>query len=214
MLDATCDRIGDGAMFCGLLWWAAFGMHSTSLVVATMICLVTSQVISYIKARAEASGLHGDGGLIERPERLIIVLVGAGLSGVPFLHVPWLVHVGDVGARGGQPGHGGAAVAHRAHVAGRDGAAADRPSRRTPASNSVRRASRDQHPGGTDKTDADSRFSLGGQVTDLGLRRGLASGARDAGVRGAQRFRRRSAATRRAAAGPSSCARTWPGCSA
>ncbi len=93
VLDATCDRIGDGAVFCGLLWWAAFGMGSTSLVVATLICLVTSQVISYIKARAEASGLDGGGGLIERPERLIIVLVGAGLSGVWFLHVPWLVHV-------------------------------------------------------------------------------------------------------------------------
>jgi CDP-diacylglycerol--glycerol-3-phosphate 3-phosphatidyltransferase len=93
VLDATCDRISDGAVFCGLLWWAAFGMHSTALVVATMICLVTSQVISYIKARAEANGLKGDGGIIERPERLIIVLVGAGLSGVPFLHVPWLIHV-------------------------------------------------------------------------------------------------------------------------
>jgi phosphatidylinositol phosphate synthase len=92
VLDATCDRLGDGAVFCGLLWWAAFGMKSTSLVVATLICLVTSQVISYIKARAEASGLSGEGGLIERPERLIIVLVGAGLSGVWFLHVPWLVH--------------------------------------------------------------------------------------------------------------------------
>ena len=93
VLDATCDRIGDGAVFCGLMWWAAFGMRSTSLVVATLICLVTSQVISYIKARAEASGLSGEGGLIERPERLVIVLVGAGLSGVWFLHVPWLVHV-------------------------------------------------------------------------------------------------------------------------
>ena len=92
VLDAACDRIADGAIFCGLLWWAAFGLHSTSLVVATLICLVTSQVISYIKARAEASGLSGEGGLIERPERLIIVLVGAGLSGVWFLHVPWLLH--------------------------------------------------------------------------------------------------------------------------
>jgi CDP-diacylglycerol---glycerol-3-phosphate 3-phosphatidyltransferase len=91
VLDATCDRIGDGAIFCGLLWWAAFGMQSTSLVVATAICLVTSQVISYIKARAEASGLSAEGGLIERPERLIIVLVGAGLSGL--FGVPWLLHV-------------------------------------------------------------------------------------------------------------------------
>ena len=41
VLDATCDRICDGAVFCGLLWWAAFGLRSTSLVVALMICLVT-----------------------------------------------------------------------------------------------------------------------------------------------------------------------------
>jgi CDP-diacylglycerol---glycerol-3-phosphate 3-phosphatidyltransferase len=89
VLDATCDRLGDGAVFSGLLWWAAFGLHSASLVVATLICLVTSQVISYIKARAEASGLRGDGGFIERPERLIIVLIGAGFSGL--FHLPWLL---------------------------------------------------------------------------------------------------------------------------
>jgi phosphatidylglycerophosphate synthase len=82
VLDATCDRISDGAIFCGLAWWAAFGAHHTALVVAALICLVTSQVISYIKARAEASGLRGDGGIIERPERLVIALTGAGLSGL------------------------------------------------------------------------------------------------------------------------------------
>jgi CDP-diacylglycerol---glycerol-3-phosphate 3-phosphatidyltransferase len=87
VLDATCDRISDGAVFCGLLWWIAFHMRDRPLVVATLICLVTSQVISYIKARAEASGLRGDGGLIERPERLIIVLVGAGASDWPL--IPW-----------------------------------------------------------------------------------------------------------------------------
>jgi CDP-diacylglycerol--glycerol-3-phosphate 3-phosphatidyltransferase len=89
VLDATCDRISDGAVFCGLTWWAAFGLHSAPLLVATLICLVTSQVISYIKARAEASGLRGDGGFIERPERLIIVLVGAGISDLPVYPQPW-----------------------------------------------------------------------------------------------------------------------------
>ncbi|MGD9621976.1 MAG: phosphatidylinositol phosphate synthase [Mycolicibacterium sp.] len=93
VLDATCDRISDGAVFCGLLWWAAFGRESAELVVATMICLVSSQVISYIKARAEASGLRGDGGLIERPERLVIILVGAAFSDLPFYPVPWLLDV-------------------------------------------------------------------------------------------------------------------------
>ena len=93
VLDATCDRIADGAIFCGLLWWAAFGLHDAPLVVATMICLVTSQVISYIKARAEANGLRGDGGLIERPERLSLVLAGAGLSDLPHFPLPWLLPV-------------------------------------------------------------------------------------------------------------------------
>ncbi|ORW15101.1 CDP-diacylglycerol--inositol 3-phosphatidyltransferase [Mycolicibacter nonchromogenicus] len=93
VLDATCDRISDGAVFCGLAWWAAFGLDDPPLVVATLICLVTSQVISYIKARAEASGLRGDGGYIERPERLIIVLAGAGLSGLPVFPLPWALPV-------------------------------------------------------------------------------------------------------------------------
>ena len=125
VLDATCDRIGDGAIFCGLIWWAAFGLRSTSLVVALMICLVTSQVISYVKARAEASGLSGEGGLIERPERLVIVLTGAGLVGrlVP-AHAVAAVRR-HVGARGGQPDHAGSAFAHRADLAGCDGAAAE-----------------------------------------------------------------------------------------
>ncbi|BCI81891.1 CDP-diacylglycerol--inositol 3-phosphatidyltransferase [Mycolicibacterium sp. TY66] len=103
VLDATCDRIGDGAVFCGLLWWIAFEMHDKPLAVATLICLVTSQVISYIKARAEASGLNADGGFIERPERLIIVLVGAGFSDLPIHPLPlalpiamWLLAVASI----------------------------------------------------------------------------------------------------------------------
>ena len=93
VLDATCDRISEGAVFCGLLWWAVFGLHSTSLAVAILICLVTSQVISYIKARAEASGLNASGGLIERPERLVIALGGAGVSDFPGFPMPTVLPV-------------------------------------------------------------------------------------------------------------------------
>ncbi|MEV0333890.1 phosphatidylinositol phosphate synthase [Nocardia sp. NPDC050717] len=82
VLDATCDRVADGAIFGGLAWWAVYHEHSRSLFAATLVVLVTSQVISYAKARAEASGLSADGGLIERPDRLVIVLVGAGLTGI------------------------------------------------------------------------------------------------------------------------------------
>nr|WP_221247436.1 CDP-alcohol phosphatidyltransferase family protein [Gordonia humi] len=93
VLDATCDRIADGAIFGGLAWWAAVQEPHRLLLIATLICLVTSQVISYAKARAEAAGLNGDGGLIERPDRLIIVLVGAGFTDFPGLHWGWAIHV-------------------------------------------------------------------------------------------------------------------------
>jgi CDP-diacylglycerol--glycerol-3-phosphate 3-phosphatidyltransferase len=86
VLDATCDRVADGALFAGLTWWC-FGVGNDRLLaVAALFCLVSAQVISYIKARAEATGLSADGGMVERAERFIIALVGAGLAGlgVPF----------------------------------------------------------------------------------------------------------------------------------
>ncbi|MGU3433305.1 phosphatidylinositol phosphate synthase [Actinomycetes bacterium M1A6_2h] len=91
VLDATCDRVADGAIFAGLSWWAVYHENNRPLLVATLICLVTSQVISYAKARAEASGLSADGGWIERPDRLVIVLVGAGFTGLGgILGIGWL----------------------------------------------------------------------------------------------------------------------------
>ncbi|MFE3104154.1 phosphatidylinositol phosphate synthase [Nocardia tengchongensis] len=91
VLDATCDRVADGAIFAGLAWWSVYHANSKHLFVATLVVLVTSQVISYAKARAEASGLSADGGLIERPDRLVIVLVGAGLSGIGgHFDIEWL----------------------------------------------------------------------------------------------------------------------------
>ncbi|MFJ4655704.1 phosphatidylinositol phosphate synthase [Nocardia sp. NPDC088792] len=91
VLDASCDRVADGAIFAGLAWWAVYHEHSKHLLFATLVVLITSQVISYIKARAEASGLSADGGLIERPDRLIIVLVGAGFTGIGgYFDINWL----------------------------------------------------------------------------------------------------------------------------
>ncbi|WP_327119270.1 CDP-alcohol phosphatidyltransferase family protein [Nocardia sp. NBC_01730] len=93
VLDATCDRVADGAIFAGLAWWAVFHEQHRPLFFATLVVLVTSQVISYAKARAEASGLSADGGIIERPDRLIIVLVGAGLTGIGgYWDIDWLTY--------------------------------------------------------------------------------------------------------------------------
>ena len=90
MLDSTCDRIADGALFAALTWWALGVGDARVLGVAALLCLVAGQLISYIKARAEGAGLRVVGGLVERAERLILALVGTGLAG---LGVPYALDI-------------------------------------------------------------------------------------------------------------------------
>jgi CDP-diacylglycerol--glycerol-3-phosphate 3-phosphatidyltransferase len=90
VLDSTCDRVADSALFAGLTWWCLGVGEQRSLGIAALLCLVMGQLVSYVKARAEGAGLRADGGLVERAERLIIGLVGTGLHG---LGVPYALHV-------------------------------------------------------------------------------------------------------------------------
>lgn len=90
VLDSTCDRVVDGALFAAITWWCLGVGHDRLLGIAALVCLVAGQLTSYIKARAEGAGLSADGGLVERAERLIIALVGTGLTG---LGVPYAVDV-------------------------------------------------------------------------------------------------------------------------
>jgi CDP-diacylglycerol---glycerol-3-phosphate 3-phosphatidyltransferase len=90
VLDSTCDRIADGVLFAAITCWC-LASGQRALGVAALICLVAGQVISYVKARAEGAGLSADGGLVERPERLIAALVGTGFEG---LGIPWSLAVG------------------------------------------------------------------------------------------------------------------------
>jgi CDP-diacylglycerol--glycerol-3-phosphate 3-phosphatidyltransferase len=87
VLDSSLDRVADAAVFGALLWWFAGAGQSRPLVLATLLCLVLGALISYVKARAEGAGLRCDVGLVERPQRLTIALVGTGLDG---LGVPYV----------------------------------------------------------------------------------------------------------------------------
>ncbi|MEU0510922.1 MULTISPECIES: phosphatidylinositol phosphate synthase [Amycolatopsis] len=89
VLDATCDRLVDGALFAAITWWA-FAVGNSRAAAVALVCLVLAQVISYVKARAAASGFPAEGGLAERAERLVIALIGTGLQG---LGVPHAVEV-------------------------------------------------------------------------------------------------------------------------
>ena len=89
VLDASCDRIADGALF-GALTYYAFASDQRVLGTAALICLVSGQVLSSVKARADSVDLAIGGALAERAERNVLGLVGAGLAG---LGVPYALDV-------------------------------------------------------------------------------------------------------------------------
>jgi CDP-diacylglycerol--glycerol-3-phosphate 3-phosphatidyltransferase len=89
VLDSSCDRVADAAVFGALSWY--FARHDQpALLLASLLCLVLGSLTSYIKARAEGAGFTCNVGIAERSERLIVVLVGTGLDGFPGLHVPYV----------------------------------------------------------------------------------------------------------------------------
>jgi CDP-diacylglycerol---glycerol-3-phosphate 3-phosphatidyltransferase len=90
VLDSTGDRAADAAIFGALIWWFSGSGGNRLLVLLALLCLVLGVLTSYVKARAEGVGLRCDVGLVERTERLIIVLVGTGFSG---LGIPYALHV-------------------------------------------------------------------------------------------------------------------------
>ncbi|TFV75455.1 CDP-alcohol phosphatidyltransferase family protein [Blastococcus sp. CT_GayMR19] len=90
VLDSTGDRAADVAIFGALVWWFSGAGDNRLIVLLALLCLVLGVLTSYIKARAEGVGLSCDVGVAERTERLILVLVGTGFSG---LGIPYALHV-------------------------------------------------------------------------------------------------------------------------
>jgi CDP-diacylglycerol--glycerol-3-phosphate 3-phosphatidyltransferase len=90
LLDSTLDRISDAIVIFALMIWAEseyFGAQKNlidaNLTIALLaIALLTGFLISYIRARAEALAISCDVGVAERPERLIVLLVGTGFYGL------------------------------------------------------------------------------------------------------------------------------------
>jgi len=88
VLDSACDRVADAAVFACIGWY--FARHGQPwMLAACLLCLILGSLTSYIRARAEGVGLTCNVGIAERAERLIIVLVGTGLSGEN-LRVPYV----------------------------------------------------------------------------------------------------------------------------
>jgi CDP-diacylglycerol--glycerol-3-phosphate 3-phosphatidyltransferase len=81
-LDSTLDRVGDAAIFGGLVLWYAGRGHDIAMASLALTCLILGSVVSYAKARAEGLGMTANVGIAERADRLVAVLVTTGLVGL------------------------------------------------------------------------------------------------------------------------------------
>ena len=75
--DSTLDRVGDGATFIGIV------AYRVPAVIACMVAILSSLLVSYARARAEGLGLDCKVGIAQRAERILglgvaSLLVGAG----------------------------------------------------------------------------------------------------------------------------------------
>jgi archaetidylinositol phosphate synthase len=79
-LDSNMDRVGESALYLGLMFTQGFYSFLSGL------ALASSLLVSYSRSRAEAAGLKAEGvGVGERAERLLILSVG-GFIGGPYLY--------------------------------------------------------------------------------------------------------------------------------
>jgi len=81
-LDSTLDRFGDAAIFAGLAMYYAGPGDSRPLTALAIYCLVVGSITSYARARAESLGMQAKGGIAERADRLVAILVMTGLAGI------------------------------------------------------------------------------------------------------------------------------------
>lgn len=87
-LDSVLDRYSEAVVFIGLLAWFSRADDLAALA-ATALALVGSFMVSYCRARAEGLGMDCEVGLLQRPER--IVLLGAGMIVAEYALLPVLV---------------------------------------------------------------------------------------------------------------------------
>ena len=79
--DSVMDRIADGVVLASISYYFLIQQENL-LFIVSLVALISSEIVSYTKARAEGLGLTCDTGIAERPERVIIIIFGTFLTGL------------------------------------------------------------------------------------------------------------------------------------
>jgi CDP-diacylglycerol--glycerol-3-phosphate 3-phosphatidyltransferase len=82
--DSTLDRVADGALIAGLAWFYATDPVNKSQVMLgiALAGLIGTFLVSYTRARAESLGIDAKVGVMQRPERVVLLSVPQAFFGL------------------------------------------------------------------------------------------------------------------------------------
>jgi len=81
LFDSVMDRYSELVMFLGICYFLVAHHYFISSMIA-FVALIGSMMVSYTRARAEGLGIPCKDGLMQRPERVVIIGVSALLCGI------------------------------------------------------------------------------------------------------------------------------------
>lgn len=81
-LDSTLDRAAEAILYIGIAFYQLGQPQPALPVLAALLALAGSFMVSYARARAEGIGVGAAIGLAPRAERLVLVIFGLGLAGL------------------------------------------------------------------------------------------------------------------------------------
>lgn len=87
VLDSTLDRFADAFILIGIIYGGFVDWF------IGILALLASFTVSYVRARAESEGIKCNVGIAERPERLVILMIGAFLG---YFYNPFIMYVAVV----------------------------------------------------------------------------------------------------------------------
>src|ERR1700681_709237 len=82
--DSTLDRVADGALMAGLTVFYATNPvhHNIYMVVVCLVGIIGTFLVSYTRARAESLGIDAKVGVMQRPERIVLLSAPQALFGL------------------------------------------------------------------------------------------------------------------------------------
>lgn len=86
LLDSVLDRYSELFMFLGICYYLIAKHYLLSSLFA-FVGLIGSMMVSYTRARAEGLGIECKGGLMQRPERIVLIGTTALACGIASMYI-------------------------------------------------------------------------------------------------------------------------------